>query len=265
MPPADVVYAARSRRSGGLSIGVNLFTARKVCQFDCAYCEVFPAASAADWTLADLAAGLRGRIAAAAADGEAVKDICFSGNGEPTLSPRFGAALALAAAIRAEAAPGASLVLITNGAGLVDPESRAGLAAAAAPPPAGIGLDIWIKLDAGTEAWYRRIDRSGLDFGRLQAGIAAFLAAAPAAVQTMLCAVGGSPPPAEETAAYLARAVELASGGRISRFQLYGKARPAPEDPLAEALPRSALDERAVALSAALASAGLAVPVETYY
>jgi histidinol dehydrogenase len=37
-----LVYPVYSRRSRGLSLGINLFPDRKVCSFDCPYCEVFP-------------------------------------------------------------------------------------------------------------------------------------------------------------------------------------------------------------------------------
>jgi hypothetical protein len=68
----------------------------------------------------------------------------------------------------------------------------------------------------------------------------------------MLCAVAGSPPPPEEAEAWIALAVRLARTGNVRRFQLYGKARPASEDPLAEALSASYLESRADSLRAAL-------------
>ena len=40
-----LVYPVLSRRSGGLSLGVNLFPDAKRCSFDCPYCEVFPIAA----------------------------------------------------------------------------------------------------------------------------------------------------------------------------------------------------------------------------
>jgi histidinol dehydrogenase len=36
-----IVYPVYSRRSGGLSVGINLFPDKKQCPFDCPYCEVF--------------------------------------------------------------------------------------------------------------------------------------------------------------------------------------------------------------------------------
>jgi histidinol dehydrogenase len=90
---------------------------------------------------------------------------------------------------------------------------------------------------------------------------------APVDIQTMLCAINGSPPPPEEAAAWERLAVELAvsAQGRVRSFQLYGKARPAPEDPLAEALPAAYLEERAESLRRALDAAGeAAVPVTVF-
>jgi histidinol dehydrogenase len=88
---------------------------------------------------------------------------------------------------------------------------------------------------------------------------------APADIQTMLCAINGRPPPPEEAAAWERLAVELAASGRVRSFQLYGKARPAPEDPLAEALPAAYLEARAESLRGALEAAGVrAVPVAVF-
>jgi hypothetical protein len=76
----------------------------------------------------------------------------------------------------------------------------------------------------------------------------------------MLCAVEDSPPPAEEAQVWEKLLLELAESGNIRKVQIYGKARPAPEDPLSSALPVSYLEERAASLRAALPS----VPVEVY-
>jgi hypothetical protein len=47
----------------------------------------------------------------------------------------------------------------------------------------------------------------------------------------------------------------------VQAVQIYGKARPAPEDPLAEALPASILEGRAALLRAALKAP---IPVEVF-
>lgn len=278
-----VVYPVFSRRSRGLSVGINLFPDSKRCSFDCPYCEVFPFSSDIRFDVEAMERGLRAEVRDAELQGLPIMDFCFSGNGEPTLSEAFPAALERARLLRDELAPDAALVLITNGSTLVD-EATAGLLRDAALRPKG--LECWIKLDAGTEAWYRRMDRSAVPFGRLVAGIEAFLEGAPAVLQTMVCALDGECPSEEEREAYEALVVRLAGGGRIEkkdasvrrtgvrRVQLYGKARPAPADPAASELPPAFLEARGRSLRAAFARAGVLtagpggrmspVPVEVY-
>jgi wyosine [tRNA(Phe)-imidazoG37] synthetase (radical SAM superfamily) len=36
-----IVYPVYSRRSGGLSVGINLFPDKKSFSFDCPYCEIY--------------------------------------------------------------------------------------------------------------------------------------------------------------------------------------------------------------------------------
>jgi histidinol dehydrogenase len=261
------VYPVYSRRSRGLSVGVNLFPDRKVCSFDCPYCEVFPFKTGISFSLTAMEEALASVLAEAAASGVPVRDICFSGNGEPTLSPHFREALEAAARIR-ERVPQAAMVVITNGTGLLDGETRAFLRDAARPrlsAPSAMGLDIWLKLDAGTPAWYAEIDRPAVPFDTLMDALRTFTRQAPVTLQTMVCAVNGREPPPEEEAAWVRMAAELAGGGEgdagVRAVQIYGKARPAPEDPLAEALPPAVLERRAAALRVALKRP---IPVEVF-
>jgi histidinol dehydrogenase len=86
----------------------------------------------------------------------------------------------------------------------------------------------------------------------------------------MICSVNGASPPPEEGAAWERLALELAAGGHVTGFQIYGKARPSPQDPQAESLPVSVLDARAASLEAALKAAGFhgpggkPIPVEVF-
>ncbi|MDR2184140.1 MAG: hypothetical protein LBO80_00515 [Treponema sp.] len=271
-----LVYPVYSRRSGGLSVGINLFPDRKVCPFDCPYCEVFPFQTDCSFSLPLMKETLKRTLSRSREQGIEVRDICFSGSGEPTLSPHFAGALEAASRIRDAEAPAASLVTITNGAGLLK-EGIFSLLEEAALGPAG--LDLWLKLDAGTEGWYREIDRSAIPFESLIAGIKAFAGAAPFTLQSMLCKVKGKPPPPEEGAAWEDLVLDLAgqgggsfSGGPagknpppgIKAVQIYGKARPGPLDPLAEALEESFLEARAASLRKALTELGKYIPVEVY-
>jgi histidinol dehydrogenase len=267
-----LVYPVYSRRAGGLSVGINLFPDRKLCSFDCSYCEVFPFSSDIVFTVDVMERALKNVLSEARRNSVLVRDISFSGNGEPTLSPQFPAALESAARIRDSDAPGAALVVITNATGLLNGAVFDLLRGAAA---GSMALNIWLKLDAGTPEWYGRMDRSSVAYDELIARIRKFTALAPVTIQTMLCAVNGKAPPPEEASAWIKLAAELAApaGGGVldakpgvRAFQLYGKARPAPSDPLAEALPAAYLEERAESLRSALGPlpGGDAVPVEVY-
>jgi histidinol dehydrogenase len=256
-----LVYPVYSRRSRGLSVGINLFPDRKTCSFDCPYCEVFPFPRGAAFSLARMEAELAPALVGAKERGLPVRDICFSGNGEPTMAPAFPAALESAARIRDALAPEAALVLVTNGTGLIEKETFAFLRRAAG----AWDLNIWLKLDAGTEDWYGLVNRTAVPFETLTGGIREFVRAAPVIIQTMVCSVNGRPPPDVEGAAWETLARELAaSAGRapagLRGFQIYGKARPAPGDPLAEALPPAFLESRAASLRAALAAGGIKAP-----
>ena len=97
----------------------------------------------------------------------------------------------------------------------------------------------------------------------------------------MLCKVNGKAPPPEEALAWEKLLVELTRIGAeanrktadmvkgkrspgIRDIQIYGKARPAPEDPLTEALPRSCLETRPSALQKAIAEAGLDLLIQVF-
>jgi wyosine [tRNA(Phe)-imidazoG37] synthetase (radical SAM superfamily) len=264
-----LVYPVYSRRSGGLSVGINLFPDKKRCSFDCPYCEVFPFSNNYGFSMDFMEDDLRAAIASALKRNIPVRDICFSGNGEPTLSPDFPEALERAGHVRTELVPDAELVLITNGSFLLNEKLFSLLAEAAI----SLDLNIWLKLDAGTNFWYKKMNRSVLPFEKMIEKIKEFAAAAPVTIQTMICAVDGEGPPKEEAEAWEKLLMELVSAGNakrnsgIRKVQIYGKARPAPEDPKASALPVNCLEERAASLRAALASALTAAnmpPVEVY-
>ena len=267
------VYPVVSRRSHGLSLGINLQPSG-ACNFDCVYCCV------------DRSAGVKPdrvdldrlrfeldhllRLAATGAiwndprfrDVDAayrrVNDIAFSGNGEPTISPAFPQAADLAIDARRAAGFDASvkLVLITNATRLdrprvaetLDKMDRAG------------GFEPWVKLDAGTADYYRRIDRSPVPFEKVLASILAFGRRHAVVVQTMLCRLEGEAMPAAEFDAYLARLCELCDAGcRIQAVHLYTVARQT-----AEASVTPCTDEELEAYAAALRERLSEVRVQTF-
>ena len=151
------------------------------------------------------------------------------------------------------------MVVISNGAGLLDNEVFHTLVHQAARPR---GLKVWLKVDAGTEAWHRAMSRSAVPYLPLREKIKDFAARAPFIIQTMLCRIRGALPPEEERRAWEELAAELALAA-LSRgptpltAHLYGKARPAPEDPLAQGVPASYIEEQAASLTRSLEKRGL--------
>jgi histidinol dehydrogenase len=269
-----LVYPVYSRRSGGLSVGINLFPDKKLCSFDCPYCEVFPFSRRTEFSPVQMEEDLCAVITAALGRNIPVRDICFSGNGEPTMSPFFPEALERANRVRLEMADASELVLITNGSGLLDGRLFSLLRNAAADTPA---LDIWLKLDAGTPEWYKKMNRSCLPFEKITEKIKEFTASAPVTIQTMICAVDGECPPPEEAQSWEMLVLGLAAnassndaakkqGASIRKVQIYGKARPSPEDPKTTALPTEFLERRAASLRALFTETlGATIPkVEVY-
>jgi len=253
-----LVYPVYSRRSQGLSVGINLFPDCKICSFDCPYCEVFPFNTKTNFSIQELEENLKEELLQIKT---VVKDICFSGNGEPTMSPYFLSALESVSIIRNNFAPESDLVLITNGSTLLNQDIFNALSVFANGKEK---LTIWLKLDAGTEDWYNKINRSQISYENLMNKIKDFVEIAPVTIQTMICKVKGSVSPQEEILAWEKLVTELSQTGNIQAIHIYGKARPAFEDPLAEMLPSSYLEERSFSLKKALQSADANTKVEVF-
>ena len=227
-----LVYPVLSRRSSGLSLGVNLFPDAKLCSFDCPYCEVFPIEGGIPgFSIAALEEELEAFLEHGYAQGwapETVKDICFSGNGEPTLSPYLEEALELCARVRRshpDILGSAALILITNSSQFRD-SSVSGMLERLSRDE---GLVVWAKLDAGSQRLFSLMSGTGMSFDEVVEGLLAFSKRSRVVIQTMLCEVSGMVPSDENVDDYgrlLARL--LGEGARIDEVHLYTFARPCP-------------------------------------
>lgn len=239
----SLVYPVISRRSGGLSLGINLFPDSKHCSFDCPYCEVFPFANEAGFSPSGLAARLDEFFERDYWRDWAplpIKDICISGNGEPTLSTDLPETLELCARMRrkhASVASDASLVLITNSTGFLRPSVARLLSDFCRRE----SLVVWAKLDAGSQEHFERMSRSAFSLEEISGALAGFSREAPVIIQTMLCALDGLAPDSREAGAYAKRInAMLERGALIAAIHFYTVARP-PVDQKATALPAAAL------------------------
>lgn len=241
------VYPVVSRRSKGLSIGVNL-NPDKACNFDCIYCQVDrstpPTIRKVDLDvvrieLSDLLdRAIDGSIFNESpldvlpADQRVVRDIAFSGDGEPTTFARFDEAVALAAELkRARSLDDTKLVLITDACYLTKPNVRRGLALMDAN-----NGEIWAKLDAGTQGYYEAVNRPNYPLSHVLANILDAARVRPIVIQSLWMRVHGAPPPDAEVLAFCERIRELRDQGALFKLiQVYTIARETTE-PYATAL-----------------------------
>ncbi len=244
------VYPVLSRRSSGISVGVNL-NPDKVCNFDCIYCQVDRRSQSEtrfveiDALLDELRATLE--LVTSGAIYETPKfrdvpphlrrlnDIAFSGDGEPTTYKNFDEIIAACAGVKREfesrldIRPSAlrpppsplKMVLITNASMFHRSHVQRGLAI----------LDenhgeIWAKLEAGTDEYYHLIERTPIPFRQILDNIAAAARVRPLVIQSLFMRVNGEPPTAAELEAFCDRLNEItASGGRLKLVQVYTVAR----------------------------------------
>lgn len=265
------VYAVVSRRSRGVSIGINL-NPGKACNFDCIYCQVnrnIPA-TVRKVDLEKLGEELN-IILQAEKDGSlyanapfnalaqaerGVRDIAFSGDGEPTASPHFEEAVRIAARARLRfGLDSARLILLTNAAYLDKPGVRAALAVMDAN-----NGEIWAKLDAGTEAFFRMVNRPKVSLNRILNSILGAARMRPLIIQSLWFRISGAAPSAEEIEAYCGRLNGLISaGGQLKALQLHTIARD-PAEAHASPLSGDELDRVVFAVKARVP-----VPVEIFY
>jgi len=240
------VYPVVSRRSKGLSIGVNL-NPDKICNFDCVYCCVDrttpPTIREVDLAVLReeldhlLVLALSGQLFQSPPFDQTppalqrLNDVAFSGDGEPTSFKGFGEACRIAAELlekhrlaegaKPQAAEAVKTVVITNATLFHRPAVQQSLAF----------LDhhngeIWAKLDAGTEPYYRAIERTSIPLRRVVENILLAGRARPLVIQSLFLQLSGIGPDDAEIQAYIGHLNSLITGGcQIKLVQIYTVAR----------------------------------------
>jgi wyosine [tRNA(Phe)-imidazoG37] synthetase (radical SAM superfamily) len=235
------VYPVLSRRSGGISIGVNL-NLDKVCNFGCVYCQVDRTAMGRkefveiDRLAAELDAAVELVTSGRIFEGpqfrntppglRRLNDIALSGDGEPTTYRNFDEIATVCAEVRRRhGLEDVKLVLITNVSMFHRDVVQKGLAI----------LDrnngeIWAKLDAGTEDYYQLVARTSIPFRKILDNLLSAARARAIVIQSLFMRIRGEPPPLAEQDAYCGRLNDIiAGGGRIKLVQIHTIARPPAE------------------------------------
>ena len=175
------VYPVLSRRAGGLSIGINL-NVNNACNWRCVYCQVPDLGRGGpppvdldrlhrelDRFLDYVESGDFYQHNGVAPEQQVIRDLAFSGNGEPTSARQFPEAVAVVKEIlqRRLSATGARLVVISNGSLVHLPRVQQGLASL--PPERG---EMWFKLDSATDVGLERINSAATTPSKVQRNLA---------------------------------------------------------------------------------------------
>ena len=231
------VYPVLSRRSGGISVGINL-NPDKVCNFGCVYCQVNRVSQAdtqfveTPQMLEELQRTLQlvtsarlfatGKFHDTPPELRRLNDIAFSGDGEPTTHRNFDEVVSAVAEVKQQLnLTGTKLVLITNASMF----HREHVQRALQILDENQG-EIWAKLDAGTTDYFRQINRTRFHFETILQNITSAAIERPLVIQSLFMRINGQAPPQSEWRAYCDRLLDIVdAGGQLKLIQIYTIAR----------------------------------------
>ncbi|MCB1157972.1 MAG: hypothetical protein H7A25_11025 [Leptospiraceae bacterium] len=248
-------YPVISRRSAGLSIGINL-SLRKECNFDCVYCQVDRTtylSNSKDIQLFILEEELRALIEKTLDETifshprfrdtpekfRVLKDISLSGDGEPTSSKFFVEVTDLVLKIIKEYKTKGIFIkpiVITNASLLHRKTVKEQLLKFTQE-----GGGPWIKLDAGTKQEFLKIADSSISFSTILENILSFSKLTPIYLQTILYSDSGKLSFSTESMISCLQNLQE-KGAQIKTMQLYTLARRTKEKNL-KAVEKDVLNE----------------------
>lgn len=156
----DIVFGPIHSRRLGCSLGINLLPKTvKLCTFNCIYCECgWAKTSEVDYSLlhkaADMLPVIEDYMKQLKEKGTIPDSITYSGNGEPTLHPEFGAVTDGLMRLRDKYFPKAIISCLSNSTQLHRPDVVSALRKMENP---------MLKLDAGTQEMFKRINQPFVD------------------------------------------------------------------------------------------------------
>jgi wyosine [tRNA(Phe)-imidazoG37] synthetase (radical SAM superfamily) len=226
------IYSVISRRAGGLSIGVNL-NVNNACNWQCIYCEIpnltrgSPPPIELDVLEDELRFFLHEIIHGdymeknVAIDDRHLKDIAFSGNGEPTSAEEFPQIILIVKKVLEEfnLLHKIKLRLITNGSLMhQSPVIKS------VEMLKEINGEVWFKIDAVTEESIQIINQVNLKRHQILERLKKCATACPTFVQTCIFSIDGKNPSEKDIDAYVQLMSEIKSD--IQGVHIYGLARP---------------------------------------
>ena len=190
------IYPVVSRRSMGLSLGINLNT-NNACNWQCIYCQVSNLTrgkpekidlklleNELDKWLEEIVNG--SFLIECASHKVDFKDIAFSGNGEPTATPEFETIvkIVLEKIDKFQLTKTIKLRLITNGSYLNKKNIQHGL-----EHMKSVDHEVWFKIDHVNPKEALKINRINLSIASLKKNLQSAISISPTIVQTCLIKV----------------------------------------------------------------------------
>jgi wyosine [tRNA(Phe)-imidazoG37] synthetase (radical SAM superfamily) len=169
----EIIFGPVKSRRLGLSLGINLLpTKRKICNFNCIYCEC-------GWTgninkainrlpgRKEVSSALELKLTEMKALNQAPDVITYAGNGEPTLHPDFAAIIDDSIVLRDNFFPKARIAVLSNATTITDPLIKAALLR--------VDMNI-LKLDSAFDSTIKLHNqpRVDIDAGKLIENLCAF-------------------------------------------------------------------------------------------
>ena len=244
----STIFGPIHSRRLGTSLGINLMPSDgKICSFDCLYCEAgFNAQGAGKEGLPDekrVLVQLEEKLKEMKKKGEGLDVITFSGNGEPTLHPKFPEIVDGVIALRDKYFPNAKVSVLTNSTRIFSPRYVDALRK--------VDNNI-LKLDSAVERTMRLIDRpNDKDFTVERTIEALKQFAGTGIIQTMLLRGSHDGETVDNTAPEeIGALIEAYKTIRPASVMIYSLDRSTPEEKLVK-VPKEELEEIAVRIEAA--------------
>jgi wyosine [tRNA(Phe)-imidazoG37] synthetase (radical SAM superfamily) len=157
----EIIFGPVKSRRLGVSLGINLLPVkRKICNFNCIYCEC-------GWTgninkaisclpgRQDVYKALELKLSEMKANNKAPDVITYAGNGEPTLHPAFAAIIDDSIILRDLFFPKARIAVLSNATTIEDPVIKAALLK--------VDMNI-LKLDSAFDSTIKAHNQPRVDF-----------------------------------------------------------------------------------------------------
>jgi wyosine [tRNA(Phe)-imidazoG37] synthetase (radical SAM superfamily) len=226
------IYSVISRRAGGLSVGINLNT-NNACNWQCIYCEIpnlsrgSPPSIELDILENELRFFLNGIIHGdymeknVALENRHLKDIAFSGNGEPTSAEEFPEVISIVEKILSEfnLLHKIKIRLITNGSLMYKASVLQSIAMLEK-----INGEVWFKVDSALEESIEIINQINLKPKQILGRLQACALNCPTFIQTCIFTIDGKEPDQKSIDAYINLVKEVKT--TIKGVHIYGLARP---------------------------------------